>query len=200
MLSPFPTLQRPACLAGKSERPGFAVLYTHRPHHRQHRFPARLAGKDVLGKSRNHRHQRLPTGNLVLIVYQHVLVKRKAKSRQVTRKPGHGVGIKHEQGVSAGGKISRQRLQFFRRQLLLGTADDDQVSVRRHRVCLQQGERTHSVVLSLQHFPQDSVAGPVFHINRIILSVADEEIDSFLRLADAQERVEHPLFVYQGQG
>ena len=67
-------------------------------------------------------------------------------------------------------------------------------------MCLQQGERTHSVVLSLQHFPQDSVAGPVFHINRIILSVADEEIDSFLRLADAQERVEHPLFVHQGQG
>src|SRR2546425_12043449 len=69
LLSPFPTLQRPACLAGKCERPSFAVLYAHRPHHRQHRCSSRLAVKRLLSKTRNHRHQLVPISNVELMAY-----------------------------------------------------------------------------------------------------------------------------------
>src|SRR2546426_9824623 len=113
-LRPLAILQRPASLAGKGKRPRLTVLYPYRAHHRQQRLTAWLPGKHLAGEVGNHRHQRLTTSHLILIVYYDIVLQDEAELREVARETRNSIRIKHEQRIAASRKIYGERLKFFR--------------------------------------------------------------------------------------
>ena len=78
--------------------------------------------------------------------------------------------------------MAGQGRQFGRRQVVLGSADNDEVGVCGHLLRPQQGQGTDLVVFGFQDLTDHPVAVAFLAVARIVLAVANQEIDDLLSL------------------